>query len=107
MVRVGGAAVDSAGGNTGGGAGNPGGAANTNASPLAQDGEDGVGGIIFLVVGGTLTIGGSPDIYTGRGGKDGGKAPPTGSYGGNFPSAAGGGGSGGGAVFALHYGATQ
>jgi hypothetical protein len=50
-----------------------------------------------------LTIGGSGSIESD--GKDGGKAPPTSSYGGNFPSGAGGGGSGGGAVFALHYGA--
>ena len=100
---AGGAGVDSAGGGAAGGAGNAGGAGAGPASPTAASGGSGVGGIIFLVVGGTLTIGGSGSIQAD--GSDGGMAPPTSSYGGNFPSGAGGGGSGGGAVFALHYGA--
>ena len=93
---AGGAAYSASGGG-GGGAGNPGGALG---STYGVAGSDGVGGIIWLVVGGDLTIGGSGTIQA-NGASGGGI---TQNPGGNFPQASAGGGSAGGAVFALYNG---
>jgi hypothetical protein len=71
----------------GGGAGNPGGGGSRGGS----SGATGAGGIIWLVVGGNLTIG------------SGGSIQANGANGGSVGSqGAGGGGSGGGAVFVLY-----
>ena len=47
----------------GGGAGNPGGAAQTYSSYVAVNGGDGTGGVIILLVSGDLTIGAAGGIY--------------------------------------------
>ncbi len=73
----------------GGGAGNPGGAGYQGGT----DGADGTGGIIWLVVGGDLTIGGSGRLEANGG--DGGEGGSGG---------ASGGGSGGGVIIALYRG---
>lgn len=71
-----------------GGAGNPGGSSSNGTPTLAA--ETGVGGLIFLLVGGDLSIGASGSIEANGGG------------GGNHY--VDGGGSGGGAIFAFHAG---
>ena len=73
-----------------GGAGNPGGATDQSDYPPITDAPDGVGGIVWLLVGGNLTIGAN------------GKIEAEGLTGGS--AYVDGGSSGGGAIFVLHTG---
>jgi len=88
---AGGAGCDVGGGSEGGGggAGNPSGAGSSNGAA----GTDGTGGLLFLVVGGNLTIGAAGTIQS-NGSAGGGGSSSTGS----------GGGSGGGNVVVLYGG---
>jgi len=100
-VAYGGAGGWSSGGNynrpSGAGAGNPGGAA-SGGGMAHNNGEDGTGGLIFLIVKGNLTIGSGGSIQAnGSKGGDGGWSP--GNYG-----FGGGGGSGGGNIRVLYAG---
>lgn len=98
LYGAGGGGRGSSFGSGGGGAGIPGGSGQTGSIPSpygsGSPGSTGVGGIIWLVVGGNLTIGASGSIQAN--GSSGGAG--TGTYG------AGGGGSGGGAIMILYNG---
>lgn len=89
---AGGAGYTNVGGyNAGGGAGNPGGSGHNS----GENGEDGVGGLLILIVRGNLTIGSNGKIEAS--GADGGSA-------GTYDASPGGGGSGGGVVICLYAG---
>lgn len=85
-----GSATDSA----GGGAGNPGGLASIGTGGAALNGTTGTGGILILIVKGTLTIGSG--VVISANGKNGGNATGT------LTDNTGGGGSGGGSIIIMY-----